>query len=172
MAQRAVGLGRASIKQACPAFGISVTCYRHQPRVSSENAEIADHLIRLTHNQRNWGFGLCFLYLRNVKGHRWNHKRAYLAERMDTAIAEVRHHQERYWSNVPDLNYERFVFCGLTCSFTDAGMRDATPVPLSAPIYAPTTTRARINWETKPSARNARACATTRSAHPATSSGH
>ena len=32
---------------------------------------------RLTHNQRNRGFGLCFLYLRNVKAHRWNHKRVY-----------------------------------------------------------------------------------------------
>jgi len=34
-------------------------------------------LIRLTHNQRNWGFGLCFLYLRNVKGYGWNNKRVY-----------------------------------------------------------------------------------------------
>jgi len=34
-------------------------------------------LIRLTANQRNWGFGLCFLYLRNVKGYGWNHKRVY-----------------------------------------------------------------------------------------------
>ena len=24
-----------------------------------------------------WGFGLCFLYLRNVKGYGWNHKRVY-----------------------------------------------------------------------------------------------
>lgn len=39
--------------------------------------EIADHLTRLTHNQRNWGFGVCFLYLRDVKGYRWNHKRVY-----------------------------------------------------------------------------------------------
>ena len=31
----------------------------------------------LTDNHRNWGFGLCFLYLRNVKGHGWNHKRIY-----------------------------------------------------------------------------------------------
>ena len=38
---------------------------------------IADWLVRLTHNQRNWGFGLCYLYLRNVKGFRWNHKRVY-----------------------------------------------------------------------------------------------
>jgi putative transposase len=34
-------------------------------------------LLRLTENQRNWGFGLCFLYLRNVKGFIWNHKRVY-----------------------------------------------------------------------------------------------
>ena len=77
MAQEAVCSGRCSIKLACLAFSVSITCYRYQPRLSSENAEIADQLIRLTHNQRNWGFGLCFLYLRNVKGYRWNHKRVY-----------------------------------------------------------------------------------------------
>ncbi len=43
------------------AFGVSVTDYRYQPRLSSGNAEIAKHLIRLTHNQRNGAFGLCFL---------------------------------------------------------------------------------------------------------------
>jgi putative transposase len=42
---------------------------------------IADLLVRLTHNQRNWGFGLCYLYLRNVKGFQWNHKRVYLIYR-------------------------------------------------------------------------------------------
>jgi putative transposase len=77
MAQEAVHAGRVSIKLACLAFSVSVTCYRYQPLLSSENAKIADHLILLTHNQRNWGFGLCFLYLRNVKGFRWNHKRVY-----------------------------------------------------------------------------------------------
>ena len=76
MAQRTVENG-VSIRLACVAFGISQTCYRYQAKQSAENVEIADHLIRLTHNQRNWGFGLCFLYLRNVKGYRWNHKRVY-----------------------------------------------------------------------------------------------
>jgi hypothetical protein len=38
---------------------------------------------------------------------------------------------------MPVLNYKRFVFRGLTCSFADAGIKDATPVPLSNPIYAP-----------------------------------
>lgn len=66
-----------NIRLACQAFGISETCYRYQPKLSDENAVIADWLIRLTHNQRNWGFGLCFLHLRNVKGFGWNHKRVY-----------------------------------------------------------------------------------------------
>jgi putative transposase len=33
--------------------------------------------VRITDSQRNWGFGLCYLYLRNVKGFAWNHKRIY-----------------------------------------------------------------------------------------------
>ncbi len=61
----------------------------------------------------------------------------YLADTMDTAVAEVRHHQGRYWSNVRGLNYERFVFRGLSCSFSDAGVRDATVVPLTDPVSAP-----------------------------------
>lgn len=68
---------RGSIRLVCAALGISPTCYRYVRKLSAENAEIADWLIRLTNNQRNWGFGLCYLYLRNVKGFRWNHKRVY-----------------------------------------------------------------------------------------------
>ncbi|MFA7431776.1 MAG: IS3 family transposase [Rhodospirillaceae bacterium] len=77
MAKDAVERRGVSIRMACAAFVVSETCYRYQPTLSDENAEIADWLIRLTHNQRNWGFGLCFLYLRNVKGFGWNHKRVY-----------------------------------------------------------------------------------------------
>lgn len=77
MAQHAVRERALSIRLACAVFGISESCYRYQPRLSDENAEIEDWLLRLTHNQRNWGFGLCFLYLRNVKGFYWNHKRVY-----------------------------------------------------------------------------------------------
>ncbi|MFN3582227.1 MAG: RES family NAD+ phosphorylase, partial [Pseudomonas sp.] len=36
----------------------------------------------------------------------------YLADCMETAIAEVRYHQQFYWSRVPDLRYDRFVFRG------------------------------------------------------------
>ena len=77
MAQKAVNEKRISIRLACWMFSISETCYRYRAKLSSENTEIADWLIRLTHNQRNWGFGLCFLHLRNVKGFGWNHKRVY-----------------------------------------------------------------------------------------------
>ena len=62
---------------ACTAFGISESCYRYEAKLSGENDKIADWLIRLTDNRRNWGFGVCFLYLRNVKWHGWNHKRVY-----------------------------------------------------------------------------------------------
>lgn len=66
-----------SIRQACRAFIISEQCYRYQAILSDENAEIADWLLKLTQWQRSWGFGLCFLYLRNVKRFAWNHKRVY-----------------------------------------------------------------------------------------------
>jgi len=77
MAKVSVSSGLLSIRTACSAFTIRETCYRYQPKLSDENAEIADWLIGLTSSQRNWGFMLCFLYLRNVKGFRWNHKRVY-----------------------------------------------------------------------------------------------
>ena len=77
MAQSAVQAYGISIKQACSAFSISETCYRYEARLSDENAQIGDWLLRLTTAHRNWGFGLCFLFLRNVKDFGWNHKRVY-----------------------------------------------------------------------------------------------
>lgn len=77
VARKLVQNKRASIRLVCAALSISQTCYRYEAKLSEENEQIADWLIRLTHNQRNWGFGLCFLYLRNVKGFGWNHKRVY-----------------------------------------------------------------------------------------------
>ncbi|VVN39472.1 hypothetical protein PS662_05369 [Pseudomonas fluorescens] len=61
----------------------------------------------------------------------------YLADTMETALAEVRHHQSLYWSNVPSLNYERFVFRGLACTFVDGGMKDATSIAMTDPVYDP-----------------------------------
>ncbi len=77
LAQTAVSVSNVSIRLACETYGISESCYRYQAKLSSENAAIADWLLRLTHNNRNWGFGLCFMHLRNVKGFGWNHKRVY-----------------------------------------------------------------------------------------------
>jgi len=77
MARNIVFQGRLNIRQACEAFTVSMCCYRYERKLSSDNAQIAELLLGLTQSQRNWGFGLCFLYLRNVKGHGWNHKRVY-----------------------------------------------------------------------------------------------
>jgi len=66
-----------SVALACRTFGISETCYRYNPRLSDENERIGDLLVGLTHVHKTWGFGLCFLYLRKVQGHGWNHKRVY-----------------------------------------------------------------------------------------------
>lgn len=61
----------------------------------------------------------------------------YLADSIETAIAEVRYHQQVYWSRVPDLRYERFTFRGLTTRFDERGVLDALPVARDNAIYAP-----------------------------------
>lgn len=68
MAKTAAERGKVSARLACQALRISEICYRYQPEGSDENAEIAYWLVSLTQAYRSWGFGLCFLYLRNVKG--------------------------------------------------------------------------------------------------------
>ncbi len=77
MAKESIVKHVISVRLACEVFQISQTCFRYQGIHSDENALIADWLLKLTHTWRNWGFGLCFLYLRNVKGYSWNHKRVY-----------------------------------------------------------------------------------------------
>lgn len=77
MAKEIVQQRGLAIRLACAVFSISESCYRYEAKQNAENEIIADWLIRLTDNHRNWGFGLCYLYLRNVKGFCWNHKRVY-----------------------------------------------------------------------------------------------
>jgi len=77
MAHRAVTQYATSIRIACQVFTISETCFRYQAKLNDENAEIADWLLRLSATYKRWGFGLCFLYLRNTRGYGWNHKRVY-----------------------------------------------------------------------------------------------
>ena len=75
MAVEAVTDKKVSIALVCRAFSISESCYRYERKLSDENAGIAEWLVKLTGNRRTWGFGLCFLYLQNVRGFGWNHKR-------------------------------------------------------------------------------------------------
>ena len=66
-----------SVALARRSFGLSKTCYNYNPEFQSENERISDVLIGLTNVHKTWGFGGCFLHLRNVKGHLWKHKRVY-----------------------------------------------------------------------------------------------
>ena len=64
MAHKAVTERGVCIRVACQAFDISESCYRYERKL---DAEVANWLMKLTDNHRSWGFGLCYLYLRNVK---------------------------------------------------------------------------------------------------------
>lgn len=77
MAKKAVSGRKLNIRKAYLTFQVSECCYRYEHKLSDENILIAELLLGLAQAQRNWGFGLCFLYLRNVEGYAWNHKRVY-----------------------------------------------------------------------------------------------
>lgn len=77
MTQQAVAHHAISIRLVCTVFGISETCYRYQAKLSDDNVLIAEQLIDLTEENSDWGFGLCFSYLRHVNSYCWNHKRVY-----------------------------------------------------------------------------------------------
>ena len=57
MAQELVNRKGTSVQMACSIFSISTTCYLYKPKLRDENIIIADWLLRLTNNQKNWGFG-------------------------------------------------------------------------------------------------------------------
>lgn len=48
IASEAVCSRRTTIRHACQTFDVSQMCYRYQAKTSSENAQIADWLIRYT----------------------------------------------------------------------------------------------------------------------------
>ena len=60
----------------------------------------------------------------------------YLADSVQTAVSEVAYHQGCYWSKVPGLAYERFVFKALSCEFTDVSLTDLTRLSPQHAIYA------------------------------------
>jgi putative transposase len=77
MAKKAVQDKGIPIRLACAIFSVSETCYGYEAKSNAENEQITNWLTRLTDINRSWGFGLCYLYLRNVKNFKWNHKRIY-----------------------------------------------------------------------------------------------
>jgi putative transposase len=77
MAKWAVETWGMSIRAACKLFGVSESCFRYERQCARDNDEIVRWLLLLIERHRIWGFGLCFMYLRNVKGFGWNHKRVY-----------------------------------------------------------------------------------------------
>ena len=77
MAQSYIKKHKVSVRFITDCFAISITCFNYQTKLNSENKLIEDWLLRLTSAHKRWGFGLCFMYLRNVKGFGWNHKRVY-----------------------------------------------------------------------------------------------
>ena len=60
-----------SVRFARHCLDISVATYYYRPKLSAENQRIADWLLRLTTANKRWGFGLSYLYLRNVKSSRF-----------------------------------------------------------------------------------------------------
>ena len=74
-AQRLVAEKQITIERTCQLVMIIEAAII--TNLQSENDLIADWLIKLTLLQKNSDFGLCFLYLRNIKEFRWNYKRVY-----------------------------------------------------------------------------------------------
>lgn len=66
-----------SVRLACVIVGVSLSTFYYEAKRDEENQEVAQALLRLTTENKRWGFLLCFLHLRNVQGKLWNHKRVY-----------------------------------------------------------------------------------------------
>ena len=70
--------GRELPQRALEVRGLSIGCrrggkvrqtsYRYLTEADAETMETACWLLCLTDTHRNWGFGMCFLYLRNERG--------------------------------------------------------------------------------------------------------
>ena len=67
---------RRAFGHAADVAGLSLVCSRCSGGIDAIQRYCSRKwLIALTKARKNWGFGLCYLYLRNVKGFGWNHKR-------------------------------------------------------------------------------------------------
>ncbi len=58
-------------------MNVSESCFYYQEKLNAENEQIADMADNANRKQKTLGVWPMFLYLRNVKGFTWNHKRVY-----------------------------------------------------------------------------------------------
>ena len=75
--EMAVRYRSAGIALGCGAFSIGERCYRYRPRLSDENALIADWPVALTNAKKTRGLDLCFPHLRNVRF--WRNRKRFIA---------------------------------------------------------------------------------------------
>ncbi len=61
----------------------------------------------------------------------------YIADEMETAIAEVAYHQQGYWQAVEGFKFERLIMRGLLCTFKLDPAHTAMELPLTDAIYDP-----------------------------------
>lgn len=62
----------------------------------------------------------------------------YIGDSKDTAIAEITHHCNRYWRNVPELKFERFEYRCLATELEGSIFADITSLPSEHEYYHPT----------------------------------
>ncbi len=77
MAQTAKNEYRLGIRRVCALFQVAKSAWDYVRKEDPENERLARQLQGLAERHRTWGFMLMFLYLRNVRGETWNHKRVY-----------------------------------------------------------------------------------------------
>ena len=110
---------------ACSTFMISQTCYRYQAKLDGDNVLIADWLLRLTYTNRRWVLGLCYLYLRNVKGFACNHKRVYRIYRELELNLRIKPRRRLKWSHPDPLDVPRQINTVWSIEFMHDTLADA-----------------------------------------------
>jgi len=75
IAHKMVEVHGISKRRACQIFSISLGCFWYQSKRKPDD-EMIEILIGLARENKSWGFGLMFDWIR-YEGYKWNHKRAY-----------------------------------------------------------------------------------------------
>lgn len=119
--------------------------YALQALTNPRLSQLVGNLTRLDSAQIPFGIPGCsyavapFTHV-NTNGSRFSggdYGMLYLAEDLNTAIAEVAWHQQQYWQKVQGLKFERIVMRGLHCRFDARPAHDACGLPADNPIYDP-----------------------------------